>query len=62
MFTQGCVQADRGPVEIERYMNQTPVHLPHGEAQRGWSNMAAPLRTVGPTMHHSGAPGETPYG
>lgn len=45
------------------HKKKSSVHLPQREAERGWSNVAAPLQTVGPTMHlsNASATGEAPY-
>ncbi|XP_068198417.1 zinc finger protein 395b isoform X2 [Antennarius striatus] len=55
MDTRSYIQAGGVLVESEQHKSKTTVH----QAERGWSNMAAPLRTAGPTMHFSNAPGET---
>ncbi|XP_042359375.1 zinc finger protein 395b [Plectropomus leopardus] len=50
---QTWVQAEKAFVEVGHHKNESSVHLPQMEAERGWSNMAAPLQTTGPTMHFS---------
>ncbi|XP_076612325.1 zinc finger protein 395b isoform X2 [Chaetodon auriga] len=58
VYTQSCVQADKALVESGHHKNKTSVHLPQREAERGWSNLAAPLQAMGATVHHTG---EAPY-
>lgn len=45
-------QAEKGLMESGHQKNRTSVQLQR-EAERGWSNMAAPSHSVGPTMHLS---------
>ncbi|KAG8011103.1 hypothetical protein GBF38_005762 [Nibea albiflora] len=61
--TTSCVQAEKALAGRGHHRNKTSVHLPQKEAERGWSNLAAPLQTMGPTMHLSNATatGEAPY-
>ncbi|XP_019123240.2 zinc finger protein 395b isoform X1 [Larimichthys crocea] len=61
--TLSCVQAEKALAGRGHHRNKTSVHLPQKEAERGWSNLAAPLQTMGPTMHLSNATatGEAPY-
>lgn len=62
VYMQSCVQAEKAFMESGNHKNKTSVHLQR-EAERGWSNLAAPLQTVAPTMHHgnTSATGEPPY-
>ncbi|XP_037607429.1 zinc finger protein 395b isoform X3 [Sebastes umbrosus] len=63
VYTQRCVQAEKASVQIGHQKNKTSVYLPTREAERGWSNLAAPLQTVGPIMHLGSvsATREAPY-
>ncbi|XP_029281292.1 zinc finger protein 395b [Cottoperca gobio] len=61
--SQRCAQAETTFAESGHRKIKTSVHLPQREAERGWSNMAAPPQTVGPTTHLSNgsATREAPY-
>ncbi|KAF3849529.1 hypothetical protein F7725_019248, partial [Dissostichus mawsoni] len=48
-------QAEKGLTESGHQKNKTSVQLQR-EAERGWSNMAAPSHSVGPTMHLGNSP------
>ncbi|XP_032398433.1 zinc finger protein 395b isoform X1 [Etheostoma spectabile] len=61
--TQRRVQAGKTLVEGGHHENKTSVSPAQREAERGWKNLAAPLQTMGPTMHLSNASAtrEAPY-
>ncbi|XP_031151333.1 zinc finger protein 395b isoform X2 [Sander lucioperca] len=61
--TQRRVQAGKTFVESRHHENKTSVPPAQREAEPGWKNLAAPLQTMGPTMHLSNAPAtrEAPY-
>ncbi len=63
MCRQSCVQAEKGLMESGPLKNETSVHLPQREAERGWSNLGAPLQTMRPAVHLSkvSATREAPY-
>ncbi|KAL7388290.1 hypothetical protein ABVT39_010857 [Epinephelus coioides] len=60
--TQSWVQAEKAFMESGHH-NKTSVQPLQVESERGWSNLAAPLQTVGPTVQLSNvsATGEAPY-
>ncbi|XP_022623472.1 zinc finger protein 395-like isoform X2 [Seriola dumerili] len=62
VYTQSCVQTENAFIESGHHKNKTSVHLQR-EAERGWSNLAAPLQNVGPTVHlgRASTTREAPY-
>ncbi|GLD55629.1 zinc finger protein 395-like isoform X1, partial [Lates japonicus] len=62
VHAQSCIQTEKAFTERGHHKNKTSAHRQR-EAERDWSNLATPPKTVGPTVHpnNMSATGEAAY-